>query len=75
LFLSRRWGVVLGIAALTIGVARVWAGVHYPGDVLAGGIIAGLAAAEVLVCSLVRVTVPADVQPLFRIHQRSSFRD
>jgi undecaprenyl-diphosphatase len=71
LFLSRRWGVVLGIAALVIGVARVWAGVHYPGDVLAGAIIGGLAAAEVLVWSLVRVTAPGDVQPLFRIHTRS----
>jgi undecaprenyl-diphosphatase len=75
LFLSRRWGVVLGIAALVIGVARVWAGVHYPGDVLAGAIIGGLAAVEVLVWSLVRVTAPGDVQPLFRIQLRSSSRD
>jgi undecaprenyl-diphosphatase len=75
LFLSRRWGVVLGIAALAIGVARVWAGVHYPGDVIAGSVIGGLSALEVLVWGLVRVTAPGDVQRLFRVSHRSSSRD
>jgi undecaprenyl-diphosphatase len=42
-FFDRRWGVVLTAAAVAIGFARVWVGVHYPGDVLAGAIIAGLA--------------------------------
>jgi undecaprenyl-diphosphatase len=51
LFLSRRWGLVLTAAAVAIGVARVWVGVHYPGDVLAGVAIAGLAAVEVRVWS------------------------
>jgi ABC-type iron transport system FetAB permease component len=64
-------GVVLGIAAHVIGVARVWTGVHYPGDVLAGAMIGGLAAAEVLAWSLVRVTAQVDVQQSFRIPPRS----
>jgi undecaprenyl-diphosphatase len=59
LFLSRRWGIVLTVAALAIGVARVWVGLHYPGDVLAGAAIAALAAAEVLVWSRWRYTGPA----------------
>jgi undecaprenyl-diphosphatase len=42
-FLSHRWGVLLGVAALTVGVSRVWVGVHYPGDILAAAIIAALA--------------------------------
>jgi undecaprenyl-diphosphatase len=48
-FLSRSWGVALGAAALAIGVARVWSGVHYPGDILAAAIIAGLAVLQVVV--------------------------
>jgi undecaprenyl-diphosphatase len=47
-FLHRRWGLVLTVAALAIGVARVWVGVHYPGDILAGAAIALLAVLEVL---------------------------
>ena len=34
--------MLIGAAAL-IGVARVWVGVHYPGDILAAAVIAGLA--------------------------------
>ncbi|MGC4890567.1 phosphatase PAP2 family protein [Micromonospora sp. DT227] len=41
-FLSRRWGVVLAGAALVVGLARVWVGVHYPGDILAAAAIAGV---------------------------------
>jgi undecaprenyl-diphosphatase len=48
LFVDRRWGIVLTIAALAIGIARVWVGVHYPGDVAAGALIAVLAVAAVL---------------------------
>ncbi|MFI5895005.1 phosphatase PAP2 family protein [Actinoplanes sp. NPDC051513] len=44
LFLNRRVGLVLTAAALLIGVARVWVGVHYPGDIAASAAIAGLAA-------------------------------
>ncbi|MSW95786.1 MAG: phosphatase PAP2 family protein [Actinobacteria bacterium] len=44
---ARVWpatGVPLGALALAVGYSRVHTGVHYPGDVLAGGLIgAGLA--------------------------------
>jgi undecaprenyl-diphosphatase len=41
MFLARAWGVILAVAALAIGFARVYDGVHYPGDI-AGGLLAGL---------------------------------
>ncbi|GIF06998.1 hypothetical protein Asi03nite_45360 [Actinoplanes siamensis] len=46
-FLSRRWGVVLTLAAAAVGVARVWAGVHYPADIAAGAAIGLLAVGAV----------------------------
>ncbi|MET8043303.1 phosphatase PAP2 family protein [Micromonospora sp. NPDC005215] len=46
-FLNHRWGVILAAAALTVGIARVWVGVHYPGDILAAAAIAGLAVVAV----------------------------
>jgi undecaprenyl-diphosphatase len=48
-FLSRRWGLVLAVAALLIGFARVWVGVHYPGDIVAGAVIGGIAVLQVVV--------------------------
>jgi undecaprenyl-diphosphatase len=51
-FLSRRWGTALGVAAVVIGVSRVWVGVHYPGDIVAGAMIALLAVLEIKVCSM-----------------------
>lgn len=38
-FLSVRWGMALSVLAAAIGFARVWAGIHYPGDILAGAVI------------------------------------
>lgn len=40
-FLSWRWGTVLFLVALLIGFARVYDGIHYPGDI-AGGLLAAL---------------------------------
>ncbi|MFE9689559.1 phosphatase PAP2 family protein [Micromonospora sp. NPDC005806] len=46
-FLSRRWGVGLAVLAVLLGFARVWTGVHYPADILAGAVIAGAAVGAV----------------------------
>ncbi|MFE9654607.1 phosphatase PAP2 family protein [Micromonospora sp. NPDC006431] len=46
-FLSWRWGVALTVLATIIGFARIWAGVHYPADILAGVFIAAAAVAVV----------------------------
>jgi undecaprenyl-diphosphatase len=40
-FLSRRWGTGLLAAAALIGFARVYDGIHYPGDV-AGSLLVAL---------------------------------
>jgi undecaprenyl-diphosphatase len=41
----RRWGVVAAIGAIAMAVARVYVGVHYPGDVLVGLALGGVVAA------------------------------
>jgi len=46
-FLDRRWGLALTITAAVIGLARIWVGVHYPGDIQAAALIAALATLEV----------------------------
>lgn len=42
-FLSRRWGLVLLAAAVLIGFARVYSGIHYPGDIAGSAVISALA--------------------------------
>jgi undecaprenyl-diphosphatase len=39
-FLSRRWGALLLVLAVVIGFARVFDGLHYPGDVLGSIVVA-----------------------------------
>jgi undecaprenyl-diphosphatase len=51
-FLNRRAGLALTAAALLIGVARVWCGLHYPGDILAAAVIAAIATFTSYVVSL-----------------------
>lgn len=46
-FVHRAWGAGLLIAAAAVGLARVWVGVHYPGDILAALLIAVAAVAVV----------------------------
>ncbi|KAB1915596.1 phosphatase PAP2 family protein [Micromonospora sp. AMSO31t] len=46
-FLSRRWGVALSVLATVIGFARVWTGVHYPGDIVVGALVAAAAVATI----------------------------
>ncbi|KMO95257.1 phosphatase PAP2 family protein [Streptomyces roseus] len=45
LFVSRRLGTIALIAALLMAASRVWVGVHYPHDVLAGLAVGALVAA------------------------------
>ncbi|MFL6130353.1 MAG: phosphatase PAP2 family protein [Mycobacteriales bacterium] len=40
-------GPPLGLVAAAVALSRVWTGAHYPGDVLVGAAIGGLAAAAV----------------------------
>jgi membrane-associated phospholipid phosphatase len=47
LFFSRRLGIVAILLAVTVAFARVYAGVHYPGDVLGGLVLGALVAAAV----------------------------
>jgi undecaprenyl-diphosphatase len=42
-FLDRRLGAALAVVGIVIGFARVWVGVHYPGDIAAAAVIAALA--------------------------------
>jgi membrane-associated phospholipid phosphatase len=41
-FVSRRLGVVASVCALAMAASRVWVGVHYPHDVVAGAALGGL---------------------------------
>ncbi|ATZ22992.1 phosphatase PAP2 family protein [Streptomyces lavendulae] len=45
LFVSRRLGGVAVVAAVLMAASRVWVGVHYPHDVLAGLLVGALVAA------------------------------
>ncbi|GAA0961315.1 phosphatase PAP2 family protein [Virgisporangium aurantiacum] len=53
-FLHRGWGIALLVAAAAVGLARIWVGVHYPGDILAGLAIAVLAVTAVLTANRIR---------------------
>lgn len=55
-FLSRRWGMVLIAGAILVGFARVYAGIHYPGDVVASAVVAALGIAAVAAVARRRLT-------------------
>lgn len=52
LWWRRRLGIVLAVVGLLIGIARVYVGVHWPGDIVAGAVV-GL-----LIGSIAAATVP-----------------
>ena len=53
LFFSRRAGIVFLVAATAIALSRVFAGVHYPSDIL-GGAVVGLGSAAIVILLLQR---------------------
>jgi membrane-associated phospholipid phosphatase len=57
----RRWGIIAAAAAIVMAVARVYVGVHYPGDVLAGLALGGLVAAVGFVLLVPLLTRLVDV--------------
>ena len=76
LLVGRRLGLVFVLAAVTIGMGRIFVGVHYPGDVAAGAFIGLLASLVVwragrgrwnpIVDAVSRLTDPV-VEPLWRV--------
>ena len=49
---QRGWGFLWLIAAVLVGISRIWVGVHYPADVLTG------AAISIVTASILYKTVP-----------------
>lgn len=43
IFVSVAWGVLLGVLAVLVAISRVYVGVHWPADILVGGLIGLLA--------------------------------
>jgi undecaprenyl-diphosphatase len=52
-----KWGWALLVGALLIGLARVFSGIHYPGDI-AGGMLIGCIAGFIAWLVIERVAVP-----------------
>nr|WSY57607.1 phosphatase PAP2 family protein [Streptomyces sp. NBC_00886] len=69
-FVSRRLGAVAAVAALAMAVSRVWVGVHYPHDVVAGVAVGTLLALGAMLLldrrpeSLVRRITATRLRPL-----------
>ena len=69
----RKAGILALIMAVTLGVARVAVGTHYPGDVLAGALL-GTAAALILWHPVVRGPLHALGDWVGRVYEWRSFR-
>lgn len=69
-FLSWRWGTVLFLAAVLIGFARVYVGIHYPLDILGGFVAGALGTAIVAAIDAVlrsRAGTLRDQEPMRRV--------
>lgn len=67
LYMSRRWGVWAYVVAALIGLARVYAGVHYPLDIVGGAVIGVLSPfliRMILPPATAAMTAEPDKQPL-----------
>jgi membrane-associated phospholipid phosphatase len=60
--LGRRWGWAVALLAVAVGFARVYIGVHYPADVLAGAAV-GLGVALVAVALVRRFQSTSAIPP------------
>jgi len=63
MFLSRAWGGVLAVAAVAIGFARVYAGVHYPGDIAGAFAVAVIGVGVVASVAWLRPPAPVTSSP------------
>jgi undecaprenyl-diphosphatase len=63
MFLSRAWGGVLVLAAVAIGFSRVYAGVHYPGDIAGAFVVAVLGVGVVASVAWLRPPAPGAPRP------------
>lgn len=65
--IHRRLGIAALLLALLVGYARVFVGDHYPGDVIGGVIVGGLAAAVVGAVRLSELLLRADAAVAARL--------
>ena len=65
-FYSRRWGIALLALALLIAFARVYVGVHYPGDVLGSLVVAGLGVLVAIAATPLLKRVPSHIPAAWR---------
>jgi undecaprenyl-diphosphatase len=55
--------LLIGVA-LAVGFSRIYAGVHYPGDILGGALVAVLGAAVAIALAQPRRPAPAPYPPV-----------
>lgn len=68
MFLSRVWGVILAVAGLAIGFARVYDGLHYPGDIAGAALVAVLGVGVMVIVAALRPSGPVKASPVAAGH-------
>jgi hypothetical protein len=61
--ISKRWGLFFGVFATFVSLARVYQGVHYPGDILVGALI-GISISLAVIREPVRKLIAAPILAL-----------